>query len=70
MILLVLLIAAGGLALAIAAVLAVHVARSERQSRRVFRPLHRPLPPGPVPMLDTNPDGPRSDPSRLPFLDL
>ncbi|WP_093577384.1 hypothetical protein [Amycolatopsis rubida] len=75
MIVLVLIAAAGGLAVAVAAVLAVlavlavHIIRRERRSGRGFRQICSPLPPGPVPMSDTDPDGPGAGLLRLPFLD-
>lgn len=56
----------GGLVLAalgLAAALALHIRRARQQSARPFSRLHQPLA-GPVPPLDTDPDGPRSAPLR------
>jgi hypothetical protein len=62
---------AGGLlvlaVLVIALTLVAHIRRAERLSRRPFSRLHQPLPPGPLPMLNTNPDGPQSAPLRSPL---
>jgi hypothetical protein len=48
-------------------VLALYICSARRRSDVVFTRLYQPLPPGPLPPLDTNPDGPRSAPPRGPW---
>ncbi|HEY3692834.1 MAG TPA: hypothetical protein VGL46_21540 [Pseudonocardiaceae bacterium] len=50
--------------LTVVAVLALHIRSARRRSDVVFARLYQPLPRGPLPPLDTNPDGPRSAPLR------
>jgi hypothetical protein len=53
-----------GLVVLIFAVLALHLRSARRQSAIVFTRRYQPLPRGPLPPLDTDPDGPRSAPLR------
>lgn len=57
----------GVLLILVALVLTWHVQQCRRQARTEWACRYPPLPPGPLPLLDTDPDGSRDDPARLPF---
>ncbi|MFD6070033.1 hypothetical protein [Amycolatopsis lurida] len=48
--------------------LTLYISRAENRSERTFVPLYRPRPEGELPMLDTDPDGPRDESLPPPFL--
>ncbi|MFI7123751.1 hypothetical protein [Amycolatopsis sp. NPDC049868] len=48
--------------------LKLYTSRAENRSERTFVPLYRPRPEGELPMLDTDPDGPRDESLPPPFL--
>lgn len=50
-----------------AATLTWHVQQCRRQARTEWARRYPPLPPGPLPPLDVEPDGLGDEPGRLPF---